>query len=67
MSVKLAKRMVPQCQHRSQCIHDATWGVFVWRPGESTVDLTKPWRVYCSRHKPKHHNPGSCRRNVRLP
>jgi hypothetical protein len=57
----------PQCQHRSQCINDATWGVYAWKPGETTVNLKTPVRVYCNQHKPKHHGPGSYRRNVRLP
>lgn len=58
----------PQCQDRSQCANDATWGVYEWKPGQTTVDpKSKPVRVYCGQHKPKHHSPSSRRRNLRLP
>lgn len=57
----------PQCQHRSQCDKDAVWGVYTWRPGDTTVDTSKaPIRVYCGEHKPKHHHRHSRQRNVRL-
>lgn len=56
----------PQCQDRSQCSSDAEWGVYTWKPGETTVDPKKPVKVYCGKHKPKHPR-GSLRRNLRLP
>jgi hypothetical protein len=40
------------CQHPSVCENWATLGLFRWRPGDTDVDLNKPVRVYCGRHKP---------------
>lgn len=42
-----------QCQHKSQCYRDATWGLYTWKPGETTVNPQTPLRVYCGQHKPK--------------
>lgn len=41
-----------QCQHRSQCERDAVVGVYRFALGQSDVNLDKPVRVFCSRHKP---------------
>lgn len=45
--------MSKQCQHRSQCPADATWGLYAWKMGETNVNLKKPVKVYCGRHKPR--------------
>lgn len=42
-----------QCQHKSQCANDATWGLFAWKPAETDVNMNKPIAVLCGPHKNK--------------
>lgn len=53
------------CQHRSVCAHWATIGVYRWEYGETDVNLDRPVRVFCGRHKPRLHR-GQNLRNVKL-
>lgn len=59
-------KLPKQCQHKSQCSSDATWGMYGWLPGETNVNLKRPVRVFCGPHKPR-LRPGQLLRNVRLP
>lgn len=54
------------CQHRSVCEHWATIGVYTWEPGQTDVNLDKPVRVFCGRHKPRWFSVGQNARNVPL-
>ena len=42
--------MSKQCQDRSQCLRDAVWGLYAWKPGETNINVKKPVRVYCGQH-----------------
>lgn len=64
----MAKQSTPitkQCQHRSQCRHDAIIGVYAWSQGDSDVNLDRPIKVFCGEHKPR-LNLGQRLRNVRI-
>jgi hypothetical protein len=41
------------CQHKSICNNPGTIGLYFFEPGETDVNLDKPYRVFCGRHKPK--------------
>lgn len=45
--------MTTQCQSRAQCSRPAKWGTYRWEPGDTGVNLRKPWRVFCGQHKPR--------------
>jgi len=63
---KQTKPIDKQCQSRTQCSNDATWGVFQFRPGDTDVDLNKPIRVFCGGHKPNWVSPNQGFRNIPL-
>jgi hypothetical protein len=62
---KQSKPIRRQCQHRSQCDRNAVVGVYAWAQGETDVNLDRPVRVFCGRHK-RRLSPGELFRNVRL-
>ena len=49
----------------NDCVRDAVIGVYTWMPGETDVDLDRPYAVVCGQHKPR-HNGGTYMRNVRI-
>lgn len=53
------------CQHKSICDHEATYGVFRWAPGDTDINMDKPVRVFCGKHKP-HCETGTNQRLVKL-
>lgn len=53
------------CQHKSVCDRWATIGLYTWEHGQTDVNLDKPLRVFCGRHKPQLHR-GQNLRNVKL-
>lgn len=63
--MKQTKPIAKQCQHRSQCARDATWGLYTWAGAETDVNLDKPVRVFCGRHKPRLER-GQLARNVKI-
>lgn len=62
---KQTKPITKQCQDRSQCERDATWGLYRWEYGQTDVNLDKPVRVFCGPHKPRLHG-GTYLRNVQI-
>lgn len=65
--MKQTRPIVKQCQSKQQCERDATWGVYNWKPGQTDVDLDRPVRVFCGRHKPRFDiRTGEYSRNVKL-
>lgn len=64
----MSKQKIPinkQCQSRQACIHDAAIGMYQWSHGETDVNLDKPMRVFCGRHKPRLRREQNLR-NVKL-
>jgi hypothetical protein len=53
------------CQHSSVCEYWATIGLYRWELGETDVNLDRPVRVFCGRHKPRLNRTQNLR-NVRL-
>ena len=53
MSKQTTTELPSQCQHRSQCDRDATWGLYRFAPGQTDVNLDIPARVFCGVHKPQ--------------
>ena len=41
------------CQSKVQCLRDAVWGLYQWKPGDTNVNVKTPVRVFCGQHKPK--------------
>lgn len=62
---KQTKPIYQSCQHKSICEHDATIGTYSWEHGQTDVNLNKPVRVFCGRHKPGLHR-GQNLRNFKL-
>ena len=62
---KQKKPIRKTCQHTSACVHWATIGLYSWEHGQTDVNLDKPARVFCGRHKPRLHR-GQNLRNVKL-
>lgn len=55
-----------QCQDKSQCSNDAVWGLYQWKPWASDINVDKPVKVFCGRHKPRPGPIGNRLRLVRL-
>jgi hypothetical protein len=62
---KQTKPIRKMCQSREACLQGATIGLYSWGHGQTDVNLDKPVRVFCGRHKPRLDR-GQNLRNVKL-
>ena len=54
------------CQHNSQCLRDATWGLYRFTGAAAVnTDLSSLVRSFCGQHKPRLDR-GEMLRNVKL-